>query len=216
MIWRSKAKKAGLRVKILMRQANFEWQAIGDKHVAILNRLIDVQDNGGEPVVTLEPDRRHVHLLREACGLSATPLAVTTLGNNNLVNYDQMLLSASKATSFRSSTMRLAFVAADIPVFAFVARRLARHMAKRTVGAWSRLKRCFPIQDEVHQLDVCTDTDWAQVQIQVLSWEFQHTCWTFNRARSSRLRRKADYDEIWRRQQGHRHVTFSHDAQHSF
>ena len=38
--------------------------------------------------------------------------------------------------------MRLAFFAADISVFAFVANKLARHKAKSTVGAWIRLTRC--------------------------------------------------------------------------
>ena len=73
--------------------------------------------------------------------------------------------------------MRLAFVAADIPLFAFVANRLARHMAKPTVGAWERLQRCVryilghrwwiqtvPIQGEVRRLDVYTNSDWAQEQ----------------------------------------------------
>ena len=56
-------------------------------------------------------------------------------------NYDETF-SASEATSFRSSTLRPAIVATDIPVFAFVANRLARRMAKPTVGAWNRLERC--------------------------------------------------------------------------
>ena len=71
--------------------------------------------------------------------------------------------------------MRLAFVAAYIPVFALVASTLARHMAKPTVGAWKRWKRgvrymhghnrwvnTFPIQDEAHRLDVYTDSNRAQ------------------------------------------------------
>ena len=58
-----------------------------------------------------------------------------------------------------------------------MANRLARHMAKLTVGAWNRLKRRVryihghspwiqqcPIQDEVHRLDACTDSDWARDQ----------------------------------------------------
>ena len=68
--------------------------------------------------------------------------------------------------------MRLAFVAVDIPVFAFVAYSLARHMAKATVGTWnrryihghSRWIQKMPIQDEVHRLDVHTDCDCSQDQ----------------------------------------------------
>ena len=118
------------------------WRASDDKHVTMLNRLTDLQDNGGELVVTLESDPRHMDLLREACGLSANSCAVTTLGDTKLDNDDETLLSASEATSFRWSKMRLTFVAAGTPVCACVANGLARHKAKPTVGTWIRLERC--------------------------------------------------------------------------
>ena len=99
------------------------------------------------------------------------------LGDRKSDNCDETLLGANEAIAFRSSAMRLAFVAAHISVLASVANRLARHLAKPTVGAWSRLTRCvryihghsrwiqtFPIQDEVRRLDVNIDSDWAQDQ----------------------------------------------------
>ena len=104
----------------------------------ILTKLIDQHDHGREQVVTLKPDQRHMALFRDACGLNAKSRVVMTPGGKKLDNYDETLLSTSEAISFRS-TMRLAFVAADIPLFAI---RLARHMAKPTVGTWNRLKRC--------------------------------------------------------------------------
>ena len=61
--------------------------------------------------MTLEPDRRHMELLREACGLNAKARAITTPGDKRADNCDESLLSASVATSFRSSTMKLALVA---------------------------------------------------------------------------------------------------------
>ena len=125
------------RVVISKRRSTCWWRASDDKRVTILNRLIDLQGSGGDRAVTLEPDPRHMDSMKDACGLSVKSRAVTTHGDKKLDNYGETLLSASQATSFRSSAMRLAFVAADIPVFAFVANRLARHLAKPAVGAWT-------------------------------------------------------------------------------
>ena len=86
--------------------------------------------------------------------MHAKSRAVSTLGDKKLDSYAGTLLSASvKQHHFWSSTMGLAFVAADIPVFAFVASRLARLMAKPTVGACNRLKRCVRYM-RGHFLDV--------------------------------------------------------------
>ena len=122
----------------------------------------DLRDVGGELVVTLELDPKHVDLLKNACGLYTRD------------NYAETLLNAGGATAFRSVTMRLAFVAADIPVFVFVDKRIAKHTARSIVGVWIRLKRGvrhihglsreiqkFPIHDEVHRPDAYTDRVWA-------------------------------------------------------
>ena len=82
-------------------------------------------------VVTLQLDPRHMDVLTEMCELSAKSRAVTTLGDKKADNDDETLLSAKEATAFRSSMLRLAFVAAAIPVFAFVTNRLARHMDQK-------------------------------------------------------------------------------------
>ena len=73
--------------------------------------------------------------------------------------------------------MGLTFVAPDMPVFPFVASKLARHVAKPKVGMGNRLQRCvryihghsgwiqnIPILNEVHSPDVHTDSDWAKDQ----------------------------------------------------
>ena len=49
-----------------------------------------------------EPGPRLIDWLREACGLNAKARAVTTPGDKFLDNYDETLLNASEATSFRS------------------------------------------------------------------------------------------------------------------
>ena len=66
--------------------------------------------------VAPEPGPRRIDWLREACGLNAKARAITTPGDKKLENYDETLLNASEATSFRSWMMRLVFVAADIPL----------------------------------------------------------------------------------------------------
>ena len=85
----------------------------------------DLRDVGGERVVTLELDPKHVDLLKN------TRQETIML---------RRFLNAGGATAFRSATMRLAFVAADIQVFVFVDKRIAKHTARSIVGLWIRLK----------------------------------------------------------------------------
>ena len=165
----------GLRsVMILQRRAKLGWGAADDKHVTILNRLVDLKDDSR--VVTLEPDPRHVDLLRGLVGFDGRSKSVTTPADKRLEDmHDEEPLSRVQATAFRSATMRLAYLAADVPVYGFSVNRLARFMAKPTVGSWARLKRClrylhghgrwiqyFPAQDKPDRIDVYTDSDWAQ------------------------------------------------------
>ena len=126
----------------LKRTAVLGWRGRDDKHVTIWNRWIELQEIEQQRVVTLEPDPKHMDLLRDSCALSVRPRAVTTPGDENNDHHDGTLLSVSEATSLRSAPMRPAFTAADIPVFSFVANRLARCLAKPTIGAWTHLNRC--------------------------------------------------------------------------
>ena len=71
------------------RRTKFVWRATDDKHVTILSRLIDPQDNGGE----LAQGPQHTDLMVEACGLSPKSHAVTTVGEKKLDNNDETLLS---------------------------------------------------------------------------------------------------------------------------
>ncbi|CAK0826515.1 unnamed protein product [Prorocentrum cordatum] len=165
----------GLRsVMILKRRAKLGWGTADDKHVTILNRLVDLND--ASRVVSLEPDPRHVDLLRGLVGFDGRSKSVTTPADKRLEDmHDEEPLGRGQATAFRSATMRLAYLAADVPVYGFSANRLARFMAKPTVGSWARLKRClrylhghgrwiqqFPLQDQPGRIDVYADSDWAQ------------------------------------------------------
>ena len=156
--WLDDLQKELGRVMFLKRLAILGWQASDDKRVTILNRLIDFRDSGGERVVTLEPDPRHMDLLRETCGLSTKSRAVTTLGDNSIpiVNDEAGILLRSQCSRLWRTGLRYTW-------------------EKPTFGAWNRLKRCaryihgrwihkIPIQDEVHRLAVCTDSDWVRDQ----------------------------------------------------
>ena len=70
--WLDELQKGLGRVMILKRRAELGRRASDDKHVTILNKLI-------VPLVTLEPDPRHLDLLREACGLTAKSRADKTM-----------------------------------------------------------------------------------------------------------------------------------------
>ena len=62
-IWCSREKKSGRKnwrevgqVMITKRRAALRWRNNGNKHVAIWNRLIDLQMMKNQGVVTMEPD----------------------------------------------------------------------------------------------------------------------------------------------------------------
>ena len=101
----------------------------------------DLRDVGGERVVTFELDPKHVDLLKNTCVLYTKYRSMTTAGVKTIDNYAETLLNAGGATAFRSATMRLAFVAAHIPEFVFVDKKIANYTATSIVGVWIRLKR---------------------------------------------------------------------------
>ncbi|CAK0871008.1 unnamed protein product [Prorocentrum cordatum] len=174
--WLDRLEEGLWSVMILKRRAKLGWGTADDKHVTILNRLVDLND--ASRVVSLEPDPRHVDLLRGLVGFDGRSKSVTTPADKRLEDmHDEEPLGRGQATAFRSATMRLAYLAADVPVYGFSANRLARFMAKPTVGSWARLKRClkylhghgrwiqqFPLQDQPGRIDVYADSDWAQAE----------------------------------------------------
>ena len=88
--------RRGWDVMTQRRRANLE-RASGDKPVPILNRLIDLHDNGGEHVVTLEPDPRHMDLLRDWCGLECEGSRChDTWRQKKLINCDETLSATSQ------------------------------------------------------------------------------------------------------------------------
>ena len=113
-----------------------------DKHCTILNRLIDFTVGEDGPVITYEPDPRHVDLLLEHMVLEGAKVkGVSTPGEKSGTYYDETELEKSSVTLYRSCVMRLAYLSADLPHLQFCTNRLARGMPKPTGGHWNRLKR---------------------------------------------------------------------------
>ena len=128
----------------------------------ILNRLIDFTVGEDGPVITYEPDPRHVDLLLEHMGLEGAKVkGVSTPGDNTGTYYDETELVKSS-------------VSEDLPHLQFCANRLARGMGNPTRGHWNRLKRAvrylkvhgrwvqeYRLQDPTSMIDIFTDSDWA-------------------------------------------------------
>ncbi|CAK0837788.1 unnamed protein product [Prorocentrum cordatum] len=145
--WSDHLEEGLLSVMILQRRAKLGWDKADDKHVTTLNRLVDLND--ASRVISLEPAPRHVDLLGGLVGFDGQSKFVTTPAGKRLEDMrDEEPLGRGQATVFRSARMRLAYLAADVPVYGFSANRLARFMAKPT--------------DQPGRIDVYTDSDWAQ------------------------------------------------------
>ena len=160
---------------IIKKRALLGFAEKDDKHCTILNRLIDFTVGEDGPVITYEPDPRHVDMLLEHMGLEGAKVkGVSTPGEKSGTYYDETELEKSNVTLYRSCVMRLAYLSADLHHLQFCANRLARAMAKPTRGHWNRLKRAvrylkvhgrwiqeYRLQDPTSMIDIFTDSDWA-------------------------------------------------------
>ena len=127
---------------IIKKRALLGFDENDDKHCTIMNRLIDFTVSEDGPVITYEPDPRHVDLLLEYMGLEGAKVkGVSTPGEKSGTYNDETELEMSNVTLYRSCVMRLAYLSADLPHLQFCANRLARGMAKPTQGHWIRHKR---------------------------------------------------------------------------
>ena len=138
---------------IIKKRALLGFAEKDDKHCTILNRLIDFTVGEDVPVITYEPDPRHVDLLLEHMGLEGAKVkGVSTPGEKFGMYYDETELEKSSVTLYRSCVMRLQFCA----------NRLARGMAKPTRGHWNRLKRAVRyLKMHGRWVRMVTDSDWA-------------------------------------------------------
>ena len=101
---------------ILKKRAMLGFEEGDDTHVTVLNRLVDFLWIDGVPTLTYEPDSRHADLLARQVGMTGQKVkGVGAPGEKRGDYYDTTALAGSLVTVFRSCTMRLAYLAADLP-----------------------------------------------------------------------------------------------------
>ena len=118
---------------ILKRRAVLGWGPDEDKHVTILNRMVDLRVINGIETLTYEPDPSHIDLVVKHLGLERAR-GVDTPGEKQPGYSDQTTLNKQDSTLYRSCTMRCSHLAADVPALQFSSNRLARGMNQPTVG----------------------------------------------------------------------------------
>ncbi len=147
-----------------------------------LNRIVrwinkkQFPKDSGEERIDIEADPRHAHILVAEAGLTGTEAkSLGTPGVKTSVEEDEEVIDDESRTSrFRSSTMRLGYLAQDRPECQFASKELARMLSKPTASAEGALKRVcrflhgagrcvwsFPRQHRQSYIDGYSDTDWA-------------------------------------------------------
>ncbi|CAE7260234.1 RE2 [Symbiodinium sp. KB8] len=114
-----------------------------DNQMVVLNRLICYEPETGK--VTYEADPRHVEALVRELNLE-TAKAVRTPAEKKkqgeaLKSMEMPPMNEAMQRSYRSITMRAAFLAQDRPDIAEATKSLARHMKAPNEAAWADLKR---------------------------------------------------------------------------
>ena len=159
----------------MKRRAKLGFGEEDDKHTSILNRLISLEVKGGKRRITYEPDPRHQQLLVRNLGLDDPKAKGTnTPTERTPANSDVRPLEGSQVTAYRSATMRLNYLAQDMPHLQFAANKGAKHMAKPIKGGMARLKRAarflkrhprwiivFTEQEWTDKIQTRVDSDWA-------------------------------------------------------
>jgi len=107
--------------------------ASGDvQEIVILNRIVRwVRDASGADRLEMEPDPRHVQILRHAMGLKENSKGVSFPGTKVTGAWmDGRELEKGEIVEFRSSAMRGAYLAQDRPEIQFAAKEIARLMPR--------------------------------------------------------------------------------------
>ena len=120
----------------------------------------------------------HVEILAKQLGLSTRSSLRSTVSDKTNWKKRHPLLGTDLETelvpTYKSATMRLAYVALDRPDVAFISKELCRAVSRPTVNAWEHLKHVtryllkaprlqwvFVRQDPGSKLDGISDSDWA-------------------------------------------------------
>ena len=103
-------------------------EAENTKSVTILNRIITLETTSTGRQIVYEVDQRHVQILRREFGLDGPSVKGVTSPCDKSQKYLEVRpLANQDATLFRSGTMRLVYIAADLPQLQFPAHKPAYH-----------------------------------------------------------------------------------------
>jgi hypothetical protein len=140
------------------------------KVVDVLGRCIRCTEEGYE----YEADKKHRKVIMETLGFQEKTKELSVNGRVEEAHDDEAELQGSEATDFRALAARLNYLAQDSPDIQFPAKEICREMARPTEGSWRRLKVLarfllgreavvwkYPWQDDMPELFLYTDSDWA-------------------------------------------------------
>ena len=136
----------------------------------------------------LEADPRHAELRIEQLGVGEMRSAATP-GIDEVDREDDVEITGSDATRFRSVAARCNYLAFDRPDIQFPTKEICREMSKPTTGSLRRLQRLgqyvkgrprlvwnYAMQAPCSELDVFTDSDWAgMLEIQKEHFRRRHS-----------------------------------------
>jgi hypothetical protein len=140
------------------------------KEIEVLGRKIRCTAKGYE----YEADSSHRAKILEALGLDEKSKELSVTGRTEELANDEEELQGPEATSFRAMAARLNYLAQDSPDIQYAAKEVCRQMARPTAESWRKLKALarfvlgrrsvvwqFEWQNEVPELRLFTDSDWA-------------------------------------------------------
>ena len=120
-------------------------EAEDKKELHFLNRLIRCGENEGRPAVWIEPDHRHVDLLRQSFGMKGAKGVespdVKKAADQQMLETRSLLLPKDVASSFRSAVMRAAYLSQHRPDIGHAVKNLARRLIQPTEASLTDLKR---------------------------------------------------------------------------
>ena len=127
---------------ILKLRAKMGFEDGDDKHISILNRLVSFETIDGVNRISYEPDPRHAEILVKNFGLNGGQTrGVSTPGEKSGDYWNPQPLEGPQVSEYRSCTVRLGYLAQDLPHLQLVANKVAKYMAAPIVGGYNRLKR---------------------------------------------------------------------------
>ena len=162
---------------LVKRRGLLGWGSGDDKRVTLLNRIIELHEHfgGRARTLTYEPDPRHVEIILRSLNLDAKAKSVVTPAvRTKPSNDDEDPLAETEVRDYRSTCMRIAFLAQDLPHLLYASKEIARKMLKPTRGSYAAMKRIgrflkgaprclqtYSMQDPSGELVVLSDSDFA-------------------------------------------------------